>query len=310
MSTGRGLGSVLKPMQVEAFSNIILEGEERMFCQANTFNKSAWLFLSVVILQCFFLGSAFGVCGAQFEKVTGALDAAVYLTNQTPSVAFAIWEGNRDGPVWIYPSGTGSCVRSGVTYNKLGQLTSYNSICTNMSCSISNITYNGLGQRTGYEADCTINGAPVKTQLSGTIYNTLGQVTAFAEQREYPDSGCVYQIAMSNVSYTLSGYVENFDVNVVPPIATYTVTPSASTGGNISPSTPQPVELNGIATFTVTPDNGNIIRSIDGTCGGNLTGNTYTTNPITTDCTVVATFGIEPCWQCLPTTGGWRAIIH
>ena len=70
-----------------------------------------------------------------------------------------------------------------------------------------------------------------------------------------------------------------------PPI----VTPSAGPGGTISPSTPQAVALNSTAVFTVTPNAGNT-ATVGGTCGGTLVGNTYTTNPINSNCTVVATF--------------------
>ena len=70
---------------------------------------------------------------------------------------------------------------------------------------------------------------------------------------------------------------------------TYTVTPSAGTGGSISPSTPQTVTYKGTTAFTATPNTGYQIASVTG-CGGTLSGNTYTTGPITSNCTVSATF--------------------
>ena len=70
---------------------------------------------------------------------------------------------------------------------------------------------------------------------------------------------------------------------------THTVTPSAGPNGTISPSTPQTVEYNSTTSFTVTPDPGYQIESVTG-CGGTLTGDTYTTGPITADCTVTASF--------------------
>ncbi len=73
----------------------------------------------------------------------------------------------------------------------------------------------------------------------------------------------------------------------------YTVTPSAGANGAISPSTAQKVVDGETTTFTVTPDTGYSTASVTGTCGGNLTGTTYTTNPITDDCTVDATFVIN-----------------
>lgn len=70
---------------------------------------------------------------------------------------------------------------------------------------------------------------------------------------------------------------------------TFTVTPSSGTGGAISPNTPKTFDQGATATFTVTPDKG-YIGSVGGTCGGNLSDNTYTTNAITSNCTVAASF--------------------
>lgn len=68
-----------------------------------------------------------------------------------------------------------------------------------------------------------------------------------------------------------------------------TVTPSAGSNGNISPATPQLVVMYSRPSFTVTPASG-YSATVGGTCGGLLSGNTYTTNPITEDCTVSVSF--------------------
>lgn len=70
----------------------------------------------------------------------------------------------------------------------------------------------------------------------------------------------------------------------------YTVTPSAGVGGSIDPATPQSVAYGATQAFTITADTGYGIESVGGTCGGDLVDNTYTTAPITKDCTVVASF--------------------
>lgn len=72
-------------------------------------------------------------------------------------------------------------------------------------------------------------------------------------------------------------------------IQTFTVTPSAGAGGSLSPNTPQTVNINGTASFTVTPNTGYFIASVNG-CGGWLSGNTYTTGAITGSCEVSAAF--------------------
>jgi hypothetical protein len=75
---------------------------------------------------------------------------------------------------------------------------------------------------------------------------------------------------------------------------THTVTASAGTGGSISPQGELAVPEGETTEFTVTPDPGYSIGPVTGTCGGSLSGNTYTTNPITADCTVTATFEPAP----------------
>ena len=70
---------------------------------------------------------------------------------------------------------------------------------------------------------------------------------------------------------------------------TYNVTPSAGANGTISPSGVQAVNAGSTASFTVAPAAG-YTGSVGGTCGGTLVGNTYTTNAVTADCTVVASF--------------------
>src|SRR6185369_9566002 len=67
-------------------------------------------------------------------------------------------------------------------------------------------------------------------------------------------------------------------------IDSYTVTPSIAVGsghGSIAPGVQAVVVYNGTTTFTVTPDSG-YTASVSGT--------TYTTNPISANCTVVANF--------------------
>jgi hypothetical protein len=85
------------------------------------------------------------------------------------------------------------------------------------------------------------------------------------------------------------------NVTVSFTIKTFTVTPSVSGGhGSISPNTVQTVNYNGTASFTLLPTTGyHIVTPVGGTCGGTLNGNTYTTNPVTGNCTVVASFAID-----------------
>lgn len=83
---------------------------------------------------------------------------------------------------------------------------------------------------------------------------------------------------------------------------TYTVSPSVSgTYGTISPGTAQIVVAGKTATFTLAPVAG-YSAAVGGTCGGTLTGATYTTHPIVADCTVIASFALTPATPAVTTT--------
>jgi len=70
---------------------------------------------------------------------------------------------------------------------------------------------------------------------------------------------------------------------------TYAVTPSAGTGGTISPNTAQTVAAGGTTSFAITPSAGYQIGTVNG-CGGTLNGNIYMITGITADCTIAAGF--------------------
>jgi predicted extracellular nuclease len=71
----------------------------------------------------------------------------------------------------------------------------------------------------------------------------------------------------------------------------YTATASAGANGSIAPAS-QSVNHGATTTFTVTPDAG-YTASVSGTCGGSLSGTTFTTAAVTADCSVAATFTLN-----------------
>ena len=84
-------------------------------------------------------------------------------------------------------------------------------------------------------------------------------------------------------------------------VASYSVTPSTSTGGSITPNTVQTVEENGTASFTLAPAEGYELSEIAGTCSGSLNGMVFTTDPVVDDCTVEVVYEEElsrglPIW--------------
>ncbi|MCW5198756.1 hypothetical protein VU06_03295, partial [Desulfobulbus sp. F3] len=109
---------------------------------------------------------------------------------------------------------------------------------------------------------------------------------------------------LSGSTYTTGAITGNCAVTASFTLNSYTVTPSAGSGGTISPDTAQTVDHGATTPFTVTPDEGYSIASVTG-CNGSLNGNTYTTGAITADCAVTAFFretdsdgdGIDDAWE-------------
>ena len=94
--------------------------------------------------------------------------------------------------------------------------------------------------------------------------------------------------SLNGTTYTTGAITSNCTVTATFDINIITVTATAGLGGSISPSSRS--VIHGQTTiFSVTPNSGQEIQSVTG-CAGTLSGNTYTTGPITAACTVAATF--------------------
>ncbi|HJT96871.1 MAG TPA: PQQ-dependent sugar dehydrogenase [Rhodanobacteraceae bacterium] len=123
-----------------------------------------------------------------------------------------------------------------------------------------------------------------------------GDTTAFTVT---PDShhdiaevtGCGGNLA-GNV-YTTGAITADCTVSATFAAITHTVTPVAGAGGSIDPGTPQTVDDGDTIAFTLAADTGYVIDTATG-CGGTLEGDVFTTAPITADCEVDATFGVDP----------------
>ena len=148
------------------------------------------------------------------------------------------------------------------------------------------VTFNPPGDSGGYPV------TGYQYSLDGTTwFDVPAGVTVFLVPSALVTPGATNTVYLRSVS--AAGTSESnatADVDVDP--NTYAVTPSAGDGGAISPSTVQTIAEGSTTTFTVTPDGGYGIASVGGTCGGSLSGNTYTTNAITAACNVVATFAL------------------
>ncbi|HET8941465.1 MAG TPA: choice-of-anchor J domain-containing protein [Rudaea sp.] len=96
-------------------------------------------------------------------------------------------------------------------------------------------------------------------------------------------------VTSDDAAHTLTSVPVSFAVSPAP--VTHQVTPSVASGnGAISPNNAQTVNDGETTSFVLTPADGYHIDTVDGTCGGVLSGNDFTTNAVVDDCTVQAHF--------------------
>jgi len=112
-----------------------------------------------------------------------------------------------------------------------------------------------------------------------------------------PASGKLYVSLYNGQQSSSLPIIEVYQIT--PPTGTqqYTVTASAGSNGTVSPSGTIQVASGGTLQLSIAPAAG-YSPSVGGTCGGSLSDTTYTTNPITANCTVTITFS-----QILPPSG-------
>jgi hypothetical protein len=76
--------------------------------------------------------------------------------------------------------------------------------------------------------------------------------------------------------------------------SSYTVSANVASGnGTISPAGPQTVASGTVLSFTLTPAAGYHLGNVGGTCFGTLSGNVYTTPPVSDNCLVAAHFDVD-----------------
>jgi hypothetical protein len=160
------------------------------------------------------------------------------------------------------------------------------------------LTLNGVASTTGVLVSAPTYAVTPSAGANGTIAPNTPQVvnsgatTAFTVT---PSAGYTASVggtcggALAGTTYTTNAITVNCTVAAIFTQVTYTVTPSAGANGSITPATAQTIGSGATTAFTVTPSAG-YTASVGGTCGGALAGNTYTTNAITANCTVAATF--------------------
>ena len=83
------------------------------------------------------------------------------------------------------------------------------------------------------------------------------------------------------------------DFTVPAECVNFTVTVAPSPGGTMSPSGSQSAAYEAVLSFEATPNAAHVLQSVSG-CEGTLTGTTFVTKPIVRNCTVTATFAVDP----------------
>ena len=141
---------------------------------------------------------------------------------------------------------------------------------------------------------------------SGTVVTLTATPAAGSSFGGWSGAGCSGTNACSVTMTAAQNVTATFNHN------SYTVTPTAGTGGNVSPSTAQTVNSGTTAQFTITPNSGYATSStVGGTCpqGSWNTGNTiWTTGAITANCTV--NFSFTPItYTVTPSAGTGGTII-
>ncbi len=127
--------------------------------------------------------------------------------------------------------------------------------------------------------------------MSETISTSIGATQEPGQKptrNSLPITSTVFLIIVSMV-LTACGGGSSDDKN--PTVTTYSVTTSAGTGGSFDSSSAT-VDSGSSTSFSITLDTGYSIDSVTG-CDGSLTGTTYTTGAVTSDCTVTASFAIN-----------------
>ena len=149
---------------------------------------------------------------------------------------------------------------------------------------------NTSGLDVGWTAVAGATSYNVYYSTTNSNYALLGNTSDLGTTITGLDQGVTYYIAVKAVNSGGESLTYNYDTGYLATPISFTVTPSSGANGSIDPSTAVTVAENATTSFTVTADSGYEISSIGGTCGGTLSGSTYTTNAITGDCSVDATF--------------------
>jgi hypothetical protein len=156
-------------------------------------------------------------------------------------------------------------------------------------------TTNGIGDTTR-SVDLVVSALPINGACGASSDGTF---TAAPTTDLCSTGNATAAIGAGPWTWSCTGMNGGTTANCSANIQTYTVSTSAGTGGMIAPAS-WLVSHGSTTTFTITPDTGYSINAVTG-CGGSLSGDTYTTGPITAVCTVTASFALGTAAPGTPT---------
>ena len=177
---------------------------------------------------------------------------------------------------YTFASFNGDC--TGVSPCTLTNVTSNKTVTANFTFNSYTVTTNAMPVAGG-SVSCTPNPVNHGSNSVCTATANTGYTFASFSGDCTGASPCTLTNVTSNKAVTA-----NFTLN------SYTITATANpvAGGSVS-CTPNPVNHGSNSTCTISTTSG-YTASVGGSCGGNLSGSTYTTNAITANCTVTVSF--------------------
>jgi len=189
----------------------------------------------------------------------------------------AIWvDRNGDGATWVFMANGSGLSGLKLVFdgsNRPSLLSTWTKTSDATSAIVANDVLYHAGSCSG--GTCLIARRP----LTGEVLWTSPTIGSLKWQSPILVNGALYIAAGTKL--------QRFDLGDGG--VTHTVTPEAGDHGSIAPSTPQTIADGATTSFAITPDAHYAIDSVTG-CGGTLDGTSYTTAPITADCTVSASF--------------------
>lgn len=252
-------------------------------------------------------GKVFASWSSSFSSVTGPLTIIAVYTDASYNVSPNAGAGGSISPASI------QIVQHGQTTSfTLNPDTGYSvSSVTGCGGSLSGNTYltGTITSHCTVQANFTLNQYPVIFDLVGgtrTGGGTLSQSVAYGSSATAPVFSAPSGKTFTGWSTSFTSITGALTVTAIYGDVTYAVTPSAGVGGSISPAVVRSIIHGQTTSFVLTPETGYSLASVAGSCGGNLTGNTYVTNAITSNCTVQAIFSTNTYSVVFDLVGGTR----